>query len=279
MADVAGIIRRIRSEIGDFGSPFRDDFLGGSELSTYDLSETGVSDVVATVTTAGSPPTTQTLVKDVDFALDVNEGRIVLLGSNGPLAHGQRLIVTGTSGGMFSDDELTTYVNDAMAQHAYGQSIRTRYKDEHGFIRYWDDAVTLENLPAVQEPMVAWLAAIQVLWTLATDAATDTDISTADGTFLPRSQRYRQIMEHIGSASTGLQGRYNLLAAQLNVGVGRIEMFTLRRVSRTTNRLVPVFKAREYDDASMPKRVLPPVDGAPLDESGIPSPLFPGLWG
>lgn len=278
MADTASIIKRIRSELGDFGSPFRDDFLGGGELSTYDLSETGVSSVVATLM-EGTPPASRTLIQDLDYALDVTEGRIVLLGANGPLGHGQRLVVTGTSGGMFSDDELTTYVSDAMAQHAFGQSVRMRYRDQQGFIRYWDDPVTLANLPVVQEQMVAWLASIQVLWTLATDAATDTDISTADGTFLPRTQRYRQIMEHIGSATTGLQGRYNVLAAQLNVGVGRIEMFTLRRVSRTTNRLVPVVKAREYDDASMPQRILPPVDGEPLDESGLPSPLFPGLWG
>lgn len=277
MADTASIIRRVRSEIGDFGSPFRDDFLGGSELSSYDLSEVGVSDVVATVTGESEPA--RVLVADVDYALDVTEGRIVLLGANGPLAHGQRLVVTGRSGGMFSDQEMEQYVQDAVAQHTAGQTVRSRYKDQAGFIRYWDEPLTLENLPQIQEQMVAWLAAIQALWTLATDAATDTDISTADGTFVPRTQRYRQIMEHIGTASTGLTGRYNVMAAQLNVGLGRIEMFTLRRVSRTTNRLVPIFKEREYDDASLPVRLLPPVDAENVDQSGLPSPLFPGLWG
>ncbi len=277
MADTAGIIKRVRSEIGDFGRPFRDDFLGGSELSSYDLSEVGVSDIVATVTEEGEPD--RVLAADQDYALDVTEGRIVLLGSNGPLPHGRRLIVTGRSGGMFTDEELTVYVSDALSQHAHGQTVRTRYKDSHGFIRYWDEPVTLENLPAVQEQMVAWLAAIQALWTLATDAATDTDINTADGTYVPRSQRYRQIMEHIGGPTSGLTGRYNTMAAQLNVGLGRIEMFPLRRVSRTTNRLVPVFKSREYDDATKPTRLLPPIDAQDVDESGLPSPLFPGLWG
>ncbi|MFE6745956.1 hypothetical protein ACFVGM_08905 [Kitasatospora purpeofusca] len=274
MADVTGTIKRIRSELGDFGSPFRDDFLGGDELSTYDLSETGVTTIVATLVT-GDPPQSRVLVQDVDYALDVIEGRIVLLGANGPLRHGQRLVVTGTSGGMFTDAELEMYIADAMAQHGHGQTVRTRYRDDLGWIRYWEEPVTLENLPEVQEPMVAWLAAVQALWTLATDAATDTDISTADGTFLPRTQRYRQIMEHIGE----LTGRYSVMAQQLNVGLGRIEMMTLRRVSRTTGRLVPVFRSREYDDTSVPQRVLPPVDGQPLDESGLPSPLYPGLWG
>lgn len=277
MADTASIIRRVRSEIGDFGSPFRDDFLGGSELSSYDLSEVGVSDVVATLTEDGEQP--RVLVADTDYVLDVTEGRIILLGAIGPLGHGERLIVTGRSGGMFSDQEMEQYVQDAVAQHTQGQTVHVRYKDQQGFIRYWDQPLTLSNLPAIQEQMVAWLAAVQALWTLATDAATDTDISTADGTFVPRSQRYRQIMEHIGTATTGLTGRYNAMAQQLNVGLGRIEMFSLRRVSRTTNRLVPVFKDREYDDASLPVRLLPPIDAENVDQSGIPSPLFPGLWG
>ena len=37
---------------------------------------------------------------------------------------------------------------------------------------------------------------------------------------------------------------------------------------------------REYDDASLPQRLLPPIDGQEYeDESGIPSPIIPGVWG
>ncbi|MFB7311723.1 hypothetical protein [Streptomyces sp. NPDC056192] len=280
MADTAGIIRRIRNEIGDFESPFVDTYLGADELASYDLSETGVTAVTAKVTTV-DPAATVDLVADTDYVLDSHEGRIVLVNpAYSPLHHGQTLIVRGTAQGVFGDADLQTYVSDAVQQHAYGRSLTTRYRDEHGFIRYNHAPITLENLPAVEEPLVAYLAAINCLWTLATDAATDIDISTAEGTFLPRTQRYRQLMQHIGDATNGLQGRYNTLAQQLNVGLGRIEMFTLRRVSRTTNRLVPVFKEREYDDASMPQRLLPPIDGEEYaDESGLPSPAYPGLWG
>ncbi|WNI17628.1 hypothetical protein [Actinacidiphila sp. ITFR-21] len=280
MADTAGIIRRIRNEIGDFESPFLDTFLGAEELASYDLSETGLNEVTAKISTV-SPPATVDLIADSDYVLDPNEGRIILINPvYSPLHHGQTLIVRGTAGGLFSDADLETYVSDAMQQHAYGRSLTTRYRDAHGFIRYDHEPVTLDNLPAVEEPLVAYLAAIQCLWTLATDAATDIDISTAEGTFVPRTQRYRQLMQHIGDASSGLQGRYNQLAQQLNVGLGRIEMFTARRVSRTTNRLVPIFVEREYDDNSMPQRLLPPIDGEEYeDESGVPSPTYPGLWG
>ncbi|MGW3275873.1 hypothetical protein ACWDFH_31075 [Streptomyces kronopolitis] len=280
MAEPAGIIRRIRAEIGDLEVPFLDTFLGADELSSYDLSETGVAEVTAKVTTA-APPSSVDLVADVDYVLDPVQGRIVLINPDySPLHHGQTLIVRGATQGMFTDADLETYIGDAVEQHAYGRSKVTRYRDAHGFIRYDHEPLSLKTLPAVEEPLVAYLAAISCLWTLATDAATDIDISTAEGTFVPRTQRYRQLMQHIGDVTTGLQGRYNSLAQQLNVGLGRIEMFTLRRVSRTTNRLVPVFVEREYDDTSKPRRLLPPIDGQEYDdESGLPSPAFPGLWG
>lgn len=276
MATLAGTIQRIRSEVGDLPAPFVDTFLGGDELSTYDLSEVNVTSVQAKVTTV-SPASTADLVEDTDYVLSPAEGAILLINPDySPLRHGQTLIVRGRSEGMFSDQELEQYVNDAVNQHAYGRSTTTRYRDGHGHIRYELEPIGLENLPAVEEPLVAYLAAINVLWTLATDASTDIDVSTAEGTFVPRSQRYRQVMEHVGE----LQSRYNHLAQQLNVGLARIEVFQLRRVSRTTNRLVPLFQPREYDDTSKPQRLLPPIDGDSYDdESGIPSPLYPGTWG
>ncbi|MEV6309982.1 hypothetical protein AB0M10_15455 [Streptomyces sp. NPDC051840] len=274
MATLAGIIDRVRAEIGDVGSPFVDTFLGGDELASYDLSETGVTEVAARVSV---PPGTVDLVADVDYVLDPGQGRIVLVAPEySPLRHGQTLIVRGVAEGMFTDADLERYIGDAVEQHVYGRELTTRYRDARGFIRYERVPVSLENLPAVEEPLLAALASIGVMWTLATDASTDIDISTAEGTFVPRTQRYRQLIAHIGE----VQQRYNTLAQQLNVGLGRIEMFTARRVSRTTNRLVPVFRGREYDDTSRPVRLLPPVDGSAYDdESGVPSPAYPGLWG
>lgn len=276
MATLAGIIQRVRSEVGDQPAPFVDTFIGGDELSSYDLSEVNVTAVQAKVTTT-DPAGSVDLVQDTDYVLNPAEGSILLINpAYSPLRHGQTLIVRGRSDGMFTDAELATYVTDAMNQHTYGRTVRTRYRDERGNIRYDDEPIDLENLPPVEEPLVAYLAVINVLWTMATDASSDIDVNTAEGTFVPRSQRYRQLMEHLAE----LQQRYNTLAQQLNVGLGRIEMFQLRRISRTTNRLVPIFKSREYDDTTRPVRLLPPVDGEEYDdESGLPSPLYPGTWG
>jgi len=46
----------------------------------------------------------------------------------------------------------------------------------------------------------------------------------------------------------------------MNIGLNAIEMSKIRRVSKTTNRLVPIFEDREYDDYELPRRQLPPID-------------------
>jgi hypothetical protein len=51
------------------------------------------------------------------------------------------------------------------------------------------------------------------------------------------------------------QEQYHNLCSALNIGLWRVEMATLRRISRTTNKLVPIYMAQEVDDARMPERV------------------------
>ena len=118
------------------------------------------------------------------------------------------------------------------------------------------------------------LATIEALWDLSTDASLDVDVHTPDGKSVPRSQRYAQMRNQI----TVLEERYNDLCAQINVGLHRMETLNLRRTSRQTGRLVPVWESREYDDTTPARRILPPVDNRHADESDIPSSLNAG-WG
>ncbi|MFJ1700400.1 hypothetical protein ACIOHC_36015 [Streptomyces sp. NPDC088252] len=271
MADRASILRRTRTELGDFGSKFRDVFIGTGELDQYDLSAINVSDLLVSITDASG---TTELTAPGDYTLDARIGRILLGTSYAPLPDGMTLTITGSGGGMFSDEDLEQLLTEALLQHTKGRTIRSRYRDEHGFIRYRDEAVTLETLPPVEELPVALLVTLNALWVLATDAAGDVDVSTPDGTQISRRQRYEQIISQISL----VEERYRDLCAQLNVGLGRIEMFDLRRVSRTTGRLVPLFKAKEYDDHSLPTRKVPSVDSQDEDASGIPSIAYWGWW-
>lgn len=271
MADVASLVARVRRELGDFGQPFRDVFVGTGEASDYDMTETRINTVsVMSLSDAAATD----LLEGTDYTIDSVDGRIFLLGAYAPLPVGTTLVVNGQTSGMFTDDELEHYINDAFLQHASGRTVKGRYRDADGFIRYREFPMGLTDLPEIEEQLVGFLAVIETLWALTTDASTDIDVTTADGTHIQRSQRYVQMRNQIDV----LTEKYNELCGALNVGIHRIEMGNLRRVSRTTGRLVPLFEAREFDDYTLPTRLLPPIDGRDADESGVPTPAYSGYW-
>lgn len=206
------------------------------------------------------------------FALDPDAGQIFL---GVPIAVNATLIIVGCAWSLFSDYEIAQIAVDSVRQHVYAQEIEERYRDARGFIAFRETAKTLQNLPAIEEPLVEMLTTINVFWALANDAASDTNVQTAEGTVVDRTTRYRQLMEQISA----LTARYQDYCGQLNVGLYRAETLQLRRVSRTTGRLVPLFKPREIDDRRWPVRLIPPVDHRNDDVSGIPTPLWYGNWG
>jgi hypothetical protein len=139
----------------------------------------------------------------------------------------------------FTDVDLTAYLNNAVEQHVAGRT------DAFGSL------MTLYRIPVVEEYPVTILTTIQAMWALATDASFDIDISAPDGVHIPRAQRFTQMMNLIGQR----ERQYKELCSALNVGLWRIEMGILRRVSRTTNKLVPIYMSQEIDDSRRPERV------------------------
>ncbi|MFD6934645.1 hypothetical protein ACFWAP_00620 [Streptomyces goshikiensis] len=269
MAELTKILSRVRSELGDFGAAFRDVLFGTGELSDYDLSTVNVTLQRVSLLKDGA---ITDLTADLDYRLDPREGRLTLLGSYAPLPLGQVLMVDGAASGMFTDEELTGHIRDAELQHCHNRTQTVRYRSANGFIRYADEPLRLENLPDVEELPLILLAVINALWAVSTDASSDVDISTGEGTHIDRGQRYTQILHQISV----LTDRYEELCRQLNVGLFRIEMATLRRVSLTTGRYPPIYVDREFDDNSYPQRVLPQIDKHDLDPSGIPNPTYNG---
>ena len=271
MATNADIITRVRAYLGDRGVPFRSSETGDGRSDQYQIAASIVDSTSFTATRFhNNVPTV--LVAGVDFVLDPNNALITL--TAGPLALGDLLYMTGTTYSLFSDADITSRINDAVTLHTNGRFSQQRFRDVNGFIQYTDIPITLMNLPPVEDQLVAILATIECLWELTTDASTDIDITSAEGTFLPRTQRYRNLVAEIDR----LKEVYDSTSNQLGVGMDRIEMFTLRRVSHTTGRLVPVYKDREYDDYSSPQRLLPPIDHRNDDTSGIPNQATNGWW-
>ena len=105
--------------------------------------------------------------------------------------------------------------------------------------------MTLTKLAAVEQYPIAILAVIEALWALATDASFDINIFAPDGVTIPRSERYHQLVNMINQR----QEQYRTLCSALNIGLWRLEIGTLRRVSRHTNKLVPIYMPQEIDDS------------------------------
>jgi hypothetical protein len=269
MATLEDLRSRVRSELGDRLTPFRDTIRGTGDVAEYELSANNVTGLEA-VQVVG---TTQTVLTTSDYVLDALNGILTL---NTPLPLDALLLVSGQSFSLFADDELDIYLNDAFAQHNRGRTISVRYREANGFIRYAEEPVEFSTLPPEEDVMVVMLACTEAMWAMATDAATDINVQTADGTSVDRGQRFAQIQKQIEL----LTDRYKMLCEKMGVGLYAIEVTNLRRVSRTTGRLVPLFREREYDDYSLPTRILPPIGPGHQndDESGIPSQTWGGYF-
>ena len=173
----------------------------------------------------------------VGVYIDVDAGQVVF--DEAPWV-GSIYRVEGRKFRYFTDADYHRFLDTAAAQIG------------HNRVNDSGNAWSISDLAPVEEYPLAILTSIQALWALATDASFDIDILAPDGVNIPRSERFRQLMEMIGARQT----QYDEMAQALNIGISRLETYTVRRVAKMTNRLVPVYLSREFDDWSKPKRVI-----------------------
>jgi hypothetical protein len=231
VALLANLTSRVRLEIGDQASQFNYTATGDGSTVAFSIGKYPVDPSTLYVTVNGSAQATP-----ANYTLEANLGVIHFV--TAPSLNAV-IAVSGQNYRYFTDTDITTFVSDAVNQHTYNRV------DSYG------SQVTIGSIPAVEEYPVAVLASIEALWSLATDSAFDINITAPDGVVIPRAQRYQQL-------SNVIQQRweqYRLLCSQLNVGLWRIEMGTLIRTSRTTNKYVPIYMGQEVDDSRRPERV------------------------
>lgn len=271
--DIGELIRRVRAEIGDPRQAFRSSMPCDGVVSWFNLPKEHIDRGGLTVDLL--PPgggQLQALEPGTGYELLPEQGQVVL---GAPPPAGYQVLFTGTAFALFTDEDMLPYLRDAVTWHCYGRQMRERYRTPQGFIAYRETPIGLENLPPVEEPLLAMRAVHNLLWVLATDAASDINVQTAEGTVIDRGQRYRQLISQIQE----IRARYDKDSALVNGGPYRWEIIRLRRVSKTTGRLVPLYKDREYDDFAYPTRLVPPIDARWEDNSGIPSQLYFGYGG
>ncbi len=229
MATTQSLIDRVRLELGDIAKSFVERLYPDGTTNRFQLSYNPLNGASVQVSVNGT---------DVTTTSTVEEATGVLVLAAVPAA-GAVLLVNGTHYRYFKDSEISGFVSTAVLEHT------AKRVDSLG------RTITLENLPALEEYPVSLYATTLALYTLATDASFDIDISAPDGVMIPRAQRYRQLMDMIQTRKE----QYRELCTQLGIGLFSIDVFSLRRISKTTNRYVPVYKPQEVDDKSVSQRV------------------------
>lgn len=229
MATISNLVDRVRLELGDGGKSFVTQFVADGTTNRFNIhySPLDANQVYAVVNGV-----------DVTDSVSVEESSGVVVFDTVP-EDGDEITVSGTYYRYFTAAELEGLVTTAVAQHT------SHHTDSVG------REITVANLPTIDEYPVAIYATTLALYTLATDASFDIDIAAPDGVSIPRSERYRQLMDMVISR----QDQYRELCTMLGLGMYKIDVFTLRRISKTTNRYVPVYKPQEVDDRSFPQRV------------------------
>ncbi len=236
MAILDNLLSRVRLELGDLESQFRHVLVGDGETVDFYVNYKPLDPTALVVEVDGVP-----LAKPDDYTVEEAFGMIHFV--EAPEAEAE-IVVTGTHFRYFTDSDLVVFINTAVEQHTAGKTDR------------FGSQMNLGKIPVVEEYPVALLATIEALWALATDAAFDINIQAPDGVMIPRSQRFAQLNTIIA----GRQEQYRNLCAALNIGLWRIEVGILRRTSRTTNKLVPVYMPQELEDSRRPERVYLPTD-------------------
>jgi hypothetical protein len=169
------------------------------------------------------------------YSLDERNGILRLSSTPGT---GNKIMVEGYYYEWVTPNDLSFYSNRAFEKHVRSLGI------------------SIEEMSDVLINAIGIAAIVECLWALMTEFSRDIDVITSESVHIPASQRFRMVQGLLAQ----WEGEYRRHATALNIGVDRIEVFNLRRTSRTTNRLVPLYRPKEFGDYSPMERLWPEID-------------------
>lgn len=240
IAEVSSVARKLSR---DFGTFFEINFATTGATLRLPHPNIEPSSVSVVNNTDGSPIT--------DFVVN---GRNGLLKLPNPTQYADGVYVSGLYYQWFLDEDLGFFSQITMTEHMYHRP-----------------GVDMQSIMGVEVEVMGIGALVGALWSLLSEFATDIDISSPEGMNIPAHQRYQQVQALI----TYWEKRYEEKAAMLNVGLKRIEMHTLRRITRLSNRYAPLYRGREIDNPRPPIRIRPLID----PEENVPFEDEEAFWG
>jgi hypothetical protein len=229
------VVEIARTYLRDFAKFFQVSFSGTGR--TYELGHPNIDPdtLWIAVYSAGSP----TELAASAFNLDARNGLIRLTSTP---ANNTTVMVEGYYYEWVLPTDLNFYSRRAIQTHIYNTDI------------------DVENMAQVVIDVIGMAAIIESLWALMTEYSRDIDVMTSESVHIPGSQRFRMVQ---GLLEYWMR-EYDNRAKALNIGINRIEVMNLRRVSRTTNRYVPIYKPREIGDYGPITRVFPEIDSGTI---------------
>ena len=147
--------------------------------------------------------------------------------------------------------------------HVYGYHYEWFLPDDLSFyaryvfdeLMFDSDNDSLADMSETEQSLLPLGTTVYALWSLVTEFSTDIDVSTPEGVMIPAHMRFQQVLQLFQY----WKQRYEEKSAAMNLGPNKISQYRLRRISRMTNRYVPVFRGREIDDPRWPVRVFPEI--------------------
>ena len=183
------------------------------------------------------------------YSLDSRNGIIRLSTTQ---AAGTKVLVEGYYYDWVLPADLRFYARHAIEQHTYNVDT------------------PLESMNPIVIDTIGMACVVETLWGLMTEYSRDIDVTTSESVHIPASQRFRMVQ----SLLEYWMRAYEKQAKALNIGLDRIEILNLRRVSRTTGYLVPIYKQRELGDYGPIERIFPEIGSGDLPvESDNTEPL------
>lgn len=233
MATFDDVVTIARTYLRDFPRFFQTSFASGGR--TYQLGHINIDSSSLYVAVYQPSGGSASAVPANEYSLDVRNGILRL--ANTP-ATGAQVMVEGYYYEWVTPDDLAFYTQRAIEKHLV--ALET----------------SLSNLTDVVINAIGIAAIVESLWALMTEYSRDIDVITSESVHIPASQRFRMVQSLLGQ----WEGEYQRHATALNIGLDRIEVFNLRRVSRTTNKLVPLYKSQELGDYAPIERLWPKID-------------------
>ncbi len=234
-ASISKVTTIARGFLRDFPKFFQVSF--NAVGRTYELGNPNIdSDSLWVASYTNNAPVTITANTSASsyYSLDARNG---ILRFNQTPSAGANILVEGYYYEWVLPSDLEFYAIRAIEQHVYNLEL------------------PLESMSAIVIDTIGMSCVVESLWGLLTEYSRDIDITTSESVHIPASQRFRMVQSLLEYWSKA----YERQAKALNIGLERIEIMNLRRVSRSTNRYVPIYKSKELGEYGPIERLFPEI--------------------